>query len=84
MLIVSVYIVQQDEERKKAFRQFVNSDHTERGIPFIAMRGQSRPMDWPKDEFIPDLHEEGSKVSQPAISSTCRPAPLVTLSVDVG
>lgn len=53
----------QDEERKKAFRQFVNSDHTERGIPFIAMRGQSRPMDWPKDEFIPDLHEEGSKVS---------------------
>lgn len=50
-----------DEERRKAFRQFVNSDHTERGIPFIAMRGQQRPMDWPKDEFIPDLHEEGSK-----------------------
>eukprot|EP00752_Nemacystus_decipiens_P006641 g5971.t1 len=53
-----------DEERRKAFRQFVNSDHTERGIPFIAMRGQSRPMDWPKDEFIPDLHEEGSKPHQ--------------------
>ncbi|CAM9398686.1 unnamed protein product [Pylaiella littoralis] len=53
-----------DEERRKAFRQFVNSDHTERGIPFIAMRGQSRPMDWPKDEFIPNLHEEGSKPDQ--------------------
>lgn len=52
-----------DEERRKAFRQFVNSDHTERGIPFIAMRGQSRPMDWPKDEFIPKLHKEGSKVN---------------------
>lgn len=59
----------QDEERRKAFRQFVNSDHTEVGIPFISMRGQNRPMDWPKDEFIPELHEEGSKVLGPRICS---------------
>ncbi|CAM9706285.1 unnamed protein product [Ascophyllum nodosum] len=56
--------VVQDEEKRKTFRQFVNSDHTERGIPFIDMRGQNRPMDWPKDEFIPPLHEEGSKPDQ--------------------
>lgn len=57
----------QDEERRKSFRQFVNSDHNERGISFVDMRGQQRPIDWLKDELIPGLWEDG-KVSQVLVS----------------
>jgi nitrite reductase (NADH) large subunit len=38
-----------DPERRKLFRQFVNTDETEPGIEFIDERGQKRPADWPKD-----------------------------------
>jgi nitrite reductase (NADH) large subunit len=36
-------------ERRKLFRQFVNSEQTETGIEIVTERGQSRPADWPKD-----------------------------------
>ncbi|CAM9815921.1 unnamed protein product [Discosporangium mesarthrocarpum] len=45
-----------DEGLRKQFKQFVNTDETERAMPFIPQRGQARPMDWPKDEDIPNLH----------------------------
>ncbi|KAF8587207.1 nitrite reductase [Ramaria rubella] len=39
-------------ERRKQFRQFVNTDETARGTELIMERGQKRPADWPKD-FAP-------------------------------
>ena len=38
-----------DPERRKLFRQFVNTDETEVGIEIVTERGQNRPADWPKD-----------------------------------
>ena len=38
-----------DPERRKLFRQFVNTDKTDSGIEIVPERGQSRPADWPKD-----------------------------------
>ena len=38
-----------DPERRKLFRQFVNTDETEAGIEIVTERGQNRPADWPKD-----------------------------------
>jgi nitrite reductase (NADH) large subunit len=38
-----------DPERRKLFRQFVNTDETETGIEIITERGQNRPADWLKD-----------------------------------
>ncbi len=38
-----------DPERRKLFRQFVNTDEVEPGIEIVAERGQGRPADWPKD-----------------------------------
>ena len=43
-----------DPERRKIFRQFVNSGDTEPGIEIIHERGQSRPADWPKDGVMLD------------------------------
>jgi NAD(P)H-dependent nitrite reductase small subunit len=40
-----------DPERRKAFKQFVNSDETERGIGMIQDREQFRPVDWPRDDI---------------------------------
>jgi NAD(P)H-dependent nitrite reductase large subunit/NAD(P)H-dependent nitrite reductase small subunit len=41
--------VVEDPEKRKLFRQFVNTDETEPAIEFIDQRGQKRPADWPKD-----------------------------------
>jgi NAD(P)H-dependent nitrite reductase large subunit/NAD(P)H-dependent nitrite reductase small subunit len=41
-----------DPERRKMFRQFINSDETETGIEIVTERGQNRPADWPKDGAI--------------------------------
>ena len=38
-----------DPARRKTFRQFVNTDATEKGIGFMPDRDQYRPVDWPKD-----------------------------------
>ena len=44
--------VVEDPERRKLFRQFVNSDETDAGIEFVDVRGQARPADWPKDGVL--------------------------------
>ena len=36
-----------DPEKRRLFRQFVNTDHTEPTIEIVAERGQPRPADWP-------------------------------------
>jgi nitrite reductase (NADH) large subunit len=43
--------VVKDPEKRRLFRQFVNTDETESSIEIIAERGQSRPANWP-DEAI--------------------------------
>ncbi len=40
-----------DPEKRRRFRQFVNTDETESCIEFVSERGQSRPADWPS-EFV--------------------------------
>lgn len=39
----------QDPGRRKWFRQFVNTDETERTIEIVSERGQHRPGDWPSE-----------------------------------
>jgi nitrite reductase (NADH) large subunit len=43
--------VVRDPEKRKAFRQFVNSEETESCIEIVHERGQTRPADWPS-EFV--------------------------------
>jgi nitrite reductase (NADH) large subunit len=43
--------VVRDPEKRRRFRQFVNSDESEPCIEFVSERGQSRPADWPS-EFV--------------------------------
>lgn len=38
-----------DPERRKLFRQFINTDETEPSIELVDERGQLRPADWPKN-----------------------------------
>lgn len=41
--------VVENPERRKLFRQFVNTDETATGIEIVPERGQARPADWPGD-----------------------------------
>ncbi len=43
--------VVRDPEKRRRFRQFVNSDEDEPCIELVSERGQSRPADWPS-EFV--------------------------------
>jgi NAD(P)H-dependent nitrite reductase small subunit len=43
--------VVRDPEKRRRFRQFVNSDDEEPCIEFVSERAQSRPADWPS-EFV--------------------------------
>jgi hypothetical protein len=43
--------VVKDPERRKTFKQFVNTDETERGIGLMQDRDQYRPVDWPRDDI---------------------------------
>ncbi|KAF8749404.1 BFD-like [2Fe-2S] binding domain [Rhizoctonia solani] len=61
--------VVKNPERRKQFRQFVNSDERQSQIEPIIERGQTRPADWPK-EFPPPL----------AKTSDMRPTPAGTTS----
>jgi nitrite reductase (NADH) large subunit len=44
-----------DPQRRRWFKQFMNTDLTESCIEFVHERGQRRPADWPKDGV--DLHQ---------------------------
>jgi nitrite reductase (NADH) large subunit len=52
-----------DPERRKLFRQFVNTDETEVGIEIVTERGQSRPADWLKDGVkVQQIEERAERV----------------------
>ncbi len=51
--------VVKDPERRRMFRQFVNTDETEPGVEFVAERGQRHPAGWPSD-FVPLQSLNGS------------------------
>jgi len=44
-------------DKRRLFRQFVNTDQTEPGIEFVDERGQRRPVDWPKGGMPPQENE---------------------------
>ncbi|KAF8733415.1 BFD-like [2Fe-2S] binding domain, partial [Rhizoctonia solani] len=79
--------VVKNPERRKQFRQFINSDERQSQIEPIIERGQTRPADWPK-EFPPvkfnesDIPSPKSQWSwQPlAKTSDMRPTPAGTTS----
>ena len=52
--------VVKDPERRRMFRQFVNTDETEPGVDFVAERGQRHPAGWPSD-FVPLEALNGSR-----------------------
>ncbi len=41
--------VVKDPERRRMFRQFVNTDETQPGVEFVVERGQKHPAGWPSD-----------------------------------
>ena len=55
--------VVKDPKRRKAFRQFVNSDETVQTVDNIVERGQLRPADWPK--AFPPSKMEVSQITTP-------------------
>ena len=56
-----------DPEKRRWFKQFVNTDETESGIEIVTERGQARPADWPK-EFVPleDVIGSGRRAAKDA------------------
>ncbi|HET6884322.1 MAG TPA: nitrite reductase large subunit NirB, partial [Pirellulales bacterium] len=62
-----------DPEKRRWFKQFVNTDETEPGIEFVSERGQARPADWPKD-FVPleRVKLNGNGVRQPGVAEPVR------------
>ena len=65
-----------DPERRKLFRQFVNTDETDSGIELVPERGQSRPADWPRDGVRLDQIKlpDGRPLGSTSPSVTKRPA----------
>jgi nitrite reductase (NADH) large subunit len=62
-----------DPERRKFFRQFINTDATEIGIEIITERGQQRPADWLKDGALVQL--EGQYPPSPGRERTRAESP---------
>ena len=72
-----------DPERRKRFRQFVNTDDTEVGIEIVTERGQNRPADWPKDGALYQI--KPLTRSEPAATKTrTRSAEVKSQWVKVG
>ena len=62
-----------DPERRRWFKQFVNTDETEPGIEIVTERGQRRPADWPKN-FVPleQVKLNGGGRRQPGVAELVR------------
>jgi nitrite reductase (NADH) large subunit len=65
-----------DPEKRRWFKQFVNTDETEPGIEFVTERGQARPADWPAD-FVP-LEQIKLKVELNGAQSSDRSLPATS------
>jgi nitrite reductase (NADH) large subunit len=66
--------VVEDPEKRRLFKQFVNTDDTEPCIEFVSERGQQRPVDWAKDTVaVGDLTlPNGRKLGDPIASPDAR------------
>ncbi|MEZ6070056.1 MAG: nitrite reductase large subunit NirB [Pirellulales bacterium] len=49
--------VVEDPEKRRRFRQFVNTDETETEIELVDQRGQRRPADWPRNGQLVQLQD---------------------------
>jgi nitrite reductase (NADH) large subunit len=59
--------VVKDPQRRRMFRQFVNTDETEPGVEFVSERGQKHPAGWPSDfVHLQSLKVNGSNRKQSA------------------
>jgi nitrite reductase (NADH) large subunit len=69
--------VVRDPERRKWFRQFVNTDETEPGIEIVHERGQPRPEFWPSEFVSLDQFRllNGRTLSEESGSPTLRAGP---------
>ena len=54
-----------DPEKRKLFRQFVNTDETEPVIEIISERGQQRPADWPSESISLEQFQTLKERSRP-------------------
>ena len=65
-----------DPERRKLFRQFVNTDDIDSGIEIVHERGQPRPANWPRDGVRLDQIKlpGGQTLSQSANGDPGRPS----------
>jgi nitrite reductase (NADH) large subunit len=58
-----------DPEKRRWFRQFVNTEETESCIELVDERGQRRPADWPKDAS-PPLQITQSRSHAPRVTNS--------------
>jgi len=54
--------VVEDPEKRKQYRQFVNTEETEPSIEFVDERGQQRPAYWPKDGELVQIQPPSEKL----------------------
>lgn len=54
-----------DPEKRKLFKQFINTDDNEPDIEFVDERGQQRPAYWPKDGELVQLQLPNGEASTP-------------------
>lgn len=75
-----------DPERRKWFRQFVNTDETEPTIEIVAERGQHRPGDWPSETVslgqFQSLEERRLQIEQTIEENERRPRWVSVGNVD--
>lgn len=62
-----------DPQRRRAFRQFVNTDETEPGIEIVTERTQNRPADWPKSNPVVPLADVVASARRGAVRAQPRP-----------
>lgn len=62
--------VVRDPEKRKWFRQFINTDQTEPCIEIVSERGQCRPGDWPDDTISLQQFESLARQQRQLMSST--------------
>ncbi len=53
--------VVEDPEKRKLYRQFINTEEHERDIEFVDERGQQRPVYWPKDGDLVQINTPKAK-----------------------
>ncbi|QEG37230.1 nitrite reductase large subunit NirB [Bythopirellula goksoeyrii] len=71
-----------DPEKRKLYRQFINTEEHERDIEFVDERGQQRPVYWPKDGDLVQI--QSSPVKHEANGTSKRPPAPKPEWIEVG